>query len=128
MRTILVEVETTINNRPLTYAYDDIEGVSYPLTPSDFIYGRKITVTPNERHIEVNSTSQSLTKKAKHQKRLLDHFNKRWKNKRLLSLREVSVSNHAPSREVISAGDVVIVKNDNIPRVFWKLAEVEELI
>jgi hypothetical protein len=47
LRTILVEVETTINNRPLTYMYDDTEGVSYPLTPSDLIYGRKIAVTPN---------------------------------------------------------------------------------
>ena len=89
LRTILVEVETTINNRPLTYMYNDSEGVSYPLTPSDLIYGRKIAVTPNQRQFQVVSTNQSLTKKAKHQKLLLNHFTKRWRNEYLLSLRKL---------------------------------------
>jgi hypothetical protein len=80
LRTILVEVETTINNRPLTYVYDDDEGVSYPLTPSDFIYGRRISLLPNQRHFDMISTCQSLTKKAKHHKRLLGNFTKRWRN------------------------------------------------
>ena len=57
LRTILVEVETTINNCPVTYMYNDSEGVSYPLTPSDLIYGRKIAVTPNQRQFEVVSTN-----------------------------------------------------------------------
>ena len=34
MRTMLVEIESTFNNRPITYVYDDDEGVSFPLTPS----------------------------------------------------------------------------------------------
>ena len=128
LRTILVEVETTINNRPLTYMYNDSEGVSYPLTPSDLIYGRKIAVTPNQRQFEVVSTNQSLTKKAKHQKLLLIHFTKRWRNEYLLSMREASSSNHALSRETIAVGDIVVIKNDSSSRPFWKLAEVEELI
>ena len=47
LRTILVEIEATLNNRPLTYIYDDEQRVSYPLTPASLIYGRRIT-TPNE--------------------------------------------------------------------------------
>ena len=128
LRTILVEVETTINNCPLTYMYNGSEGVSYPLTPSDIIYGRKIAVTPNRRQFKVVSTNQSLTKKAKHKKLLLNHFTKRWRNEFLLSLREASSSNHALSRETIAVGDIVVIKNDSSPRAFWKLAEVEELI
>ena len=31
--TLVVEIEATLNNRPLTYIYDDEEGPSYPLTP-----------------------------------------------------------------------------------------------
>ena len=34
LSTILIEIESIINARPLTYVYDDIESVSYPLTPS----------------------------------------------------------------------------------------------
>ena len=45
LRTILVEIEATINNRPLTYIYDDQEGIYYPLTPSQLIYGRQLTLT-----------------------------------------------------------------------------------
>ena len=62
MRTLLVEIECTLNNRPLTYLYDEIEGVSQPLTPADLIYSRQIVETANSRHFEVISTAQSLTK------------------------------------------------------------------
>ena len=36
-RTLLIEVEATLNNRPLTYLYDDENGVSYTLTPASLI-------------------------------------------------------------------------------------------
>ena len=32
--TLLVEIESTLNNGPITYVYDDEEGISYPPTPS----------------------------------------------------------------------------------------------
>ena len=47
LRTILVEIEGVINARPITYVYDDQESISYALTPSDLIYGRRITANPN---------------------------------------------------------------------------------
>ena len=59
IRTILVEIEATLNNRSLTYIYDDEEGVSYPLTPASLIYGRRITTTPNESQYEIVSTNKS---------------------------------------------------------------------
>jgi hypothetical protein len=45
----------------------------------------------------------------------------------VLSLREASSSNLAPSNETIAVGDIVVVKNESTPRGFWKLAEVKEL-
>ena len=35
LRTLLIEIEAILNNRPLTYVYDDENGVSYTLTPAD---------------------------------------------------------------------------------------------
>ena len=32
--TVLTEVETIINSRPITYIYEDEKSISYPLTPS----------------------------------------------------------------------------------------------
>ena len=127
LRTLLVEIETTINNRPLTYIYDDVEGVSYPLLPSQLIYGRQIVLTPNDRHFTVVSTNQSLTRRARYHNRLLRQFVKRWRNDYLLSIRETARS-HGTSEDAIAEGDVVVLKNDSSPRVFWKLAKVTEIL
>ena len=84
MRTLLVEIETTINNRPITYIYDDEDGVSYPLTPSQLIYGRQIELAPNARQFAIISTNQSLTKRAKYQMSLLKHFTNCWRKEYLI--------------------------------------------
>ena len=34
LNTVLVEVEAIVNLRPLTYVYDDVEGVSYSISPT----------------------------------------------------------------------------------------------
>ena len=127
LRTLLVEIETTINNRPITYVYDDEEGISYPLTPSQLIYGRQIELTPNHRQFAIISSNQSLTKKAKDQRTLLKQFTNRWRKEYLLSIRETGRAVQSKSKESIEVGDVVL-KNYSSPRAFWKLASVTELI
>jgi hypothetical protein len=128
MRTILVEVEATLNNRPLTYIYDDEDGISYPLTPSQLIYGRQINTSPNDRQFEIVSTQQSLTRKAKYQKRILSQFVKRWKREYLLSIREGSRVVNGREGQHVAVGDIVILKEDGRPRLFWKLAKIQDLI
>lgn len=130
MCTLLTEVEAVINARPLTYVYDDEESVSYPLTPSDLIYGRRITMNPNSQHYETMSTYNSLTKRLKHHRHLLSQFTRRWRNEYLTSLHE-QVTKGSSERNVnakCKVGDVVILKNDSAARAFWKLAKVEELL
>ena len=129
LNTLLIEVETVINSRPLTYVHDDQDGVSYTLSPSHLIYGRRITNTPNSEHFEIISTHQSLTRKAQHHKNLLAQFTNHWRRDYLLSLREnYSINNQNRSNVPISLGDVVILRNESTKRMFWKLAIVEELL
>ena len=59
MRTLLIEIEGTLNNRPLTYVYDDEQEISYPLTPSSLIYGRTIATTVSDKQYEILSTNQA---------------------------------------------------------------------
>ncbi len=79
LSTVLTEIEIIINARPLTYIYDDTEGISYPLTPSQLVNGRNLQQISNNRHAEVVSTYESLSKRAQYQHHLLSQFTKRWK-------------------------------------------------
>ena len=130
LRTILVEIEAILNNRPLTYVYDDSEGVSYPLTPSQLIYGRQLTMTADGRQSEIISTYQSLTKRAQHHARLLSKFALQWSREYLLGLQEqyqmsgVRKNNQA----VLKEGDVVLLRNEGTARCLWKLAKVTQLL
>ena len=128
LQTLLVEVECIINSRPITYVYDDTDGITYPLTPSHFLYGRTVTLQPNDKHFEIISTNQSLTKRAMYHRKLLDNFTKRWRNEYLLDLREVTTNKVNKGQPHISVGDIVILKNENTKRCFWKTCKVVELI
>ena len=129
LRTILVEIESVINARPIMYLYDDANSISYPLTPSDLIYGRRVTSTANSAHHEIISTHHSLTRRAHHHKNLLQQVTKQWRQEYLTSLREQSnIGNNRNGAQEISIGDIVLLKTDSTKRIFWKLARVEELI
>ena len=62
----MVEIEATINNLLLIYMYSDENGIAYPLTPSDLIYGCQLSTDPNSRHFDITTTSKNVTKKARY--------------------------------------------------------------
>ena len=60
---------------------------------------------------------------------LLDKFTKSWKRNYLLNLRERSLKTDGSFKETgIRIGDIVLLKDDNSRRTFWKLAKVENVI
>ena len=124
-----MEIESVINTRLITYIYDDADSISYHLTPSDCIYGRRTSSIPNSAHYEIISTYKPLTRRARHYKSLLQQSTKKWRREHLTSLREQSsVRNKGNDARDISIGDVVLLKSDSTTRCYWKLAKVEELI
>ena len=56
--TALVEVEGTLNSRPLTYEYDEVG--HEVLTPSHLVYGRRIQSMPDEIAEEPKENELSL--------------------------------------------------------------------
>ena len=124
LSTILVEIEGVINSRPLTYVYDDKEGVSFPLTPSQLINGRNLQRLPNDGHYEIVSTYEGLSRRARYHHRLLTQFSARWRNDYLLSLLEAYRARGGNKEPVIENGDIVILRNDQQKRSFWKLAKI----
>ena len=87
LETVLIEVEAVLNARPITYLADDEDCLSTPLTPSQSISGRQITPIANTKHYEVVSTNESLTKRARHQGKVLQQFTSQCQREYLLSLR-----------------------------------------
>ena len=79
LATIITEMESVINSRPITYVLDDSDGVSCPLTPSQLIDGRNLSSVPNDAHFEIITTYEQLSQRAKYNIRLLSHFTNRWK-------------------------------------------------
>ena len=129
LATILIEIESTLNNRPLTYLYGDDEGPSYAVTTADLIYGHRIASTATNQQYEVVSTAKSLTKRAKYQYSILNNFIKQWRKDYLLSLQERRRINR-PSTNVrgVREGDVVILKEEGTARCLRKLARIIEAI
>lgn len=124
-----MEIESVINTSLITYIYDDADSISYHLTPSDCICGRRTSSIPNSAHYEIISTYKPFTRRARHYKSLLQQSTKKWRREYLTSLREQSsVSNKGNDARDISIGDVVLLKSDSTTRCYWKLAKVEELI
>ena len=131
LQTLIVEIEAHLNNRPLTYVSSDLNEPE-PLTPSHLLYARMIIPLPypivehdeitDEDYCAGNTLHHKLSKKAKMQAMLLQHFWNRWKSEYLTSLRETHIAD-GTNKEIIKVGDVVIV-HDDVPRLKWRLAIV----
>ena len=82
-------------------------------TPSQLMYGRRITTMPNDNHFDVLSNYASLTKKRKHHYRLRENFTKQWRREYSTGLREThSRHRREASKDEAVVGDIVILKDD----------------
>ena len=131
LETITVEIEATLNDRPLTFVSSEL-GDPEPLTPAHLLHGRRITCLPYEL-VEMDELTDSsyreagqIQKKAKVQAAVLRDFRKRWRHEYLTSLREHHKAS-GNNAQCIRQGDVVIV-HDDTPRTTWKMAVVTDLI
>ena len=80
---VILDVETQINRRPLTYVEDDVE---LPLlTPQTFLYQRS-TQLPEQATHQINDLD--LRSRAKYLKSCKDQLWKRWEKEYLVALRE----------------------------------------
>ena len=129
LTTVLVEVEATLNSRPLTYQHEEFD--SRVLTPSHLLVGRRISPLSNYVSDDLDfedDNNISLSKRFFYLTKKLSHFWKRWHTEYLSGLREAHKLKQAKSN-AICKGDIVIVQDEsNVKRNTWKIAIVEELV
>ena len=118
---VLLDVETQVNRRPLSYVEDDIE---FPiLTPSTFLYQRASHL-PEEESWRIE---QDLRKRAKFLKSCKEGLWRRWQREYLTALRERHNLSNKLSKFQPKEGDVVIVKGDSKNRGTWNLGVVTQI-
>ena len=112
--TVIVECETIINSRPLTFVYSD--DVEEPLTPGHLLHGRRILSLPEVADVTVQELNrESMTRRAKYLNTLLVHFLRRWKKEYLVGLREYHrMKSLNAGQEVIQEGDVVSIHDSTL--------------
>ena len=133
MSTIIVEIEAIVNSRPLMYLDDDINS-GEALTPAHFLSVNYKTGVPdvNVEYRPNEGSSKILLESWKRGQIQLNNFWKIWINDYLQSLRETHTVNMKPVKGEITRkpqiGEVVIIKEEGVPRGRWKLATIESMI
>ena len=131
LETVVVEIESMLNDRPLTYVSTDISDPE-PLTPAHLMYGRRIVSAPHPINDQEEITDPSyltdkdMRKAVNKHSRLIQQFWLRWKREYLTALREFHKAS-GNNKQCIKKGDVVLV-HDDTPRLHWKLAIVDDLV
>lgn len=123
LSTVLCEIEACINSRPITFVGDAVDAPE-PLTPSHFLIGRmhgeaveETPASPDEDEIRaMDAMVQSRS----------EMFWQRWSQEYLRNLPTGSRS--LKSSRTLNKDSVVLIREDNTPRMNWRLGRVEELI
>ena len=118
-RTLLCEVEAVINSRPLTTVSgepDDLE----PLTPNHILTTKSNVILPPPGKFQKNDVY--MRRRWRRVQYLANLFWTRWKKEYLVVMQERRKWQH-PQRSLVE-GDVVIIREENVPRNAWSLARV----
>jgi len=125
--TLLLKVENVINNRPLTFCYDNPG--DYPLTPNHLLFGRNINF---ESHKNVYDSDfdhiTDLNSRLKYINTIFNHYWQRWRIEYVTELREFHKSQKRSGELVLKPNDVVLISEDKISRSLWRVGVVKSVI
>ena len=126
--TLIYEVNAVLNSRPISYVYDTV-GEEGPITPSKLWCGKNITLFPPFYEARIDNKDPEICKKRlKYLDKILTHVWKRFSRSYLTSLSERHLSRNLPmDGRQPKVGEVVLIKNDKMPRGRWKIARVKSV-
>lgn len=119
--TLLTQIEAILNSRPLCTASDDPNELEL-LTPGHFLIGQPLVALPQPDYTELPPTRLSRWQLLQQATR---HFWKRWSQEYLHQLQQRQKwFTHQPN---LTLGDVVLIKDQNLPPLSWKMGRISEL-
>lgn len=119
LNTVLVEIECVLNSRPLLpISSSDVNDYSY-LTPGHFLIGNALTMYPEN---DISNVPQNRLKFWQLCTQIKQSFWKMWHKQYLNVLQNrPKWLNISPN---IKIGTLVILREDNVPVMFWPMARV----
>ena len=124
LETLLTEVEACLNSRPLTFVGDDIDN-GHPLTPSHFLLGRGSHLDNVSCEPSLDVYPELITEKSKALEGRCDMFWKQWQDEYLKLL---PLPKRRDKFGKLEVGSMVLIREDNCPRLQWSMGVVERLI
>ena len=128
LEVVVIEVESYLNDRPLTYVSDSL-GDATALTPSKLINGFNLN-SPHFTNEELKFNNpdnlvRHLSFRYRMTLKVKSYFCKRWEKEYLAALRERQRSHPGITRQV-SLEDIVLIKEDG-PRRNWRMGKVVKI-
>ena len=124
LRTLMCEATAIINSRPLTTENLNDPNSPEPLTPNHLLTTKSKIVLPPPG--EFQRADLYLRKRWRRVQHLANEFWSRWRKEFLQNI-QVRQRWVRPRRD-LRIGDVVIIKDDNLPRNCWQLGRVDETV
>lgn len=121
LTTFLSQVEACLNSRPLYPLSSDPNEMS-PLTAGHFLIGAPLNAVPERNLLEVNVNRLSRWQQVQH---MLQHFWQRWSNEYFHQLYQRT--KWATVEPNLQVGNMVLIKEDNLPPTKWKLGRIIEV-
>lgn len=116
--TVLVQIESILNSRPLTPLTSDIEDLEI-LTPAHFLIGRPLTAIPEPLLTDLSNNRLGLWQKTT---KSVQTIWKKWSLSYLNTLQQRS--KWMFKGENVKIGEMVLIKEDNVPINKWILVRI----
>ncbi|XP_018398673.1 PREDICTED: uncharacterized protein LOC108776525 [Cyphomyrmex costatus] len=118
---LLVQIESVLNSRPLSPLSSHPDDL-LPLTPAHFLVGKSLTAVPCPNVTDIKESRLSRYQRIQ---QIQQNFWKRWSKEFIseLQCRTKWRENHGK----LKIGDWVLIKDDNLPPLRWRLGRVVEL-
>lgn len=122
LTTVFTQIEACINSRPLSSLSNDPEDFM-PLTPGHFLVGESLVALPER---DVQNIKCGRLSRYQHLTQMVQTFWSRW-NKECLSELINRSKWHRSTGPVVKIGDLVVLKDENLPPLKWSLGRVKEV-
>ena len=119
--TLLCQIEASLNSRPLTPISNDPNDVS-ALTPGHFMIGTPLTAVPDQ---DMKNEKITTLRRWQLTQQMYQTFWKRWSTEYLSQLQQ-RFKWKVP-KEDIKLNDLVIIKEENLAPLQWKLGRIIQL-